>query len=263
MPTLLFPLRGPMQAWGVSSNFVIRDTLKEPSKSGVIGLIAAAMGLSKNSDLSSLRSLNFGVRVDREGELMVDFHTAMDVLNAEGSVLRNAVLSNRYFLADACFLIGLEGELSLLKTILTALQAPKWLLFLGRKSMPLTEPPWFSPEIQSIFNEPLEDSLTNFPWIGLTTKKLQQDYKTIQEYDNFQLIETPKDKTNQNNTKRLRLQLEGEDGFSSIQDQPINFESRIFARRKVLSKLIDLPEFSIIPKEDKNVSLKDNDQPIL
>ncbi len=263
MSTLLFPLKGPMQAWGVSSNFVVRDTLTEPSKSGVIGLIAAAMGLSKNSDLTSLRSLNFGVRVDREGELMVDFHTAMDVLNAEGSVLRNAVLSNRYFLADACFLIGLEGELSLLKTIFKALQSPKWLLFLGRKSMPLSEPPWFSPEIQSIFNKSLEDSLTNFPWICLNIKKHQQDFNMVHEYDNFQLIETPKEKRNQNNTMRLRLLLESEDGFSTIQDQPINFESRIFARRKVLSKLIDLPEYSIILKEDNNVSLKDHDQPIL
>jgi len=43
MPTLLLRLAGPMQSWGLSSRFTIRDTSLEPSKSGVLGLLCAAL----------------------------------------------------------------------------------------------------------------------------------------------------------------------------------------------------------------------------
>ena len=41
MSVLLLRLSGPMQSWGVQSRFTVRDTGLEPSKSGVVGLIAA------------------------------------------------------------------------------------------------------------------------------------------------------------------------------------------------------------------------------
>lgn len=44
MSTLLMRLAGPLQSWGTTSRFDQRDTGKEPSKSGVIGLMAAALG---------------------------------------------------------------------------------------------------------------------------------------------------------------------------------------------------------------------------
>ena len=47
MPTLLLRFIGPMQSWGTTSRFDQRDTGKEPSKSGVVGLLAAAMGRSQ------------------------------------------------------------------------------------------------------------------------------------------------------------------------------------------------------------------------
>ena len=263
MSTLLFPLIGPMQAWGISSNFVIRDTLKEPSKSGVIGLIASAMGLTKDSDLSEFRSLRFGVRVDKEGNLLVDFHTAKNVLNAEGSILKNAVISNRYYLADARFLIGLEGNNNLLERIHQALKSPKWLLFLGRKSFPLAEPAWFPADIPSIVNETLEDALTKFPWIGFDLRYRDQNLKVLSEFENFQLVESFYEEQNRRYPSRLRLLLEREDGFITNQDQPINYKDRLFTRRKVVSKLINLPTLSLIPKEVNDVSFKNSDQSIL
>ena len=76
MSTLLLRLAAPLQAWGTDSKFEVRRTNREPSKSGVIGLLAAALGLRRDADLSKLSALRFGVRVDRNGEVIKDFHMA-------------------------------------------------------------------------------------------------------------------------------------------------------------------------------------------
>ena len=67
MHTLLMPLVGPMQSWGHRSRFDDRDTGLEPTRSGVIGLICAAMGIPRVGDLSRFDGLRMGVRVDFPG----------------------------------------------------------------------------------------------------------------------------------------------------------------------------------------------------
>ena len=64
MNTLLLRLSGPMQSWGVQSRFGVRDTGLEPSKSGVIGLVCAAMGIPRSDDssLAEVSRLRFGVQ---------------------------------------------------------------------------------------------------------------------------------------------------------------------------------------------------------
>ena len=78
MATLLLRLAAPLQAWGADSKFETRKTAREPTKSGVIGLLAAALGLRRDETepLTRLAQLRFGVRVEREGQLLVDFHMA-------------------------------------------------------------------------------------------------------------------------------------------------------------------------------------------
>ena len=78
MATLLLRLAAPLQSWGADSKFEIRKTNREPTKSGVLGLLAAALGVRRDDDegLQELKTLRFGVRVDQEGGLLVDFHTA-------------------------------------------------------------------------------------------------------------------------------------------------------------------------------------------
>lgn len=136
MATLLLRLQGPMQSWGTTSRFDERDTQLEPSKSGVLGLLCAALGRDRREPLDDLASLRMGVRVDREGVPMRDYQTATGVINAEGKVkLDRTVVSPRYYLSDAVFLVGLEGsDTALLERIQTALHAPVWPLALGRKS---------------------------------------------------------------------------------------------------------------------------------
>ena len=102
MSTLLLRFAGPVQSWGINSKFEVRRTENAPSKSGVTGLLAAALGIQRNEDISSLNQLRLGVRTDQEGRLLKDFHTA----HSE----KNSYITTRYYLSDAIFLVGLECE---------------------------------------------------------------------------------------------------------------------------------------------------------
>ena len=99
MSTLLLRLAGPMQSWGTDSKFDIRRTGREPSKSGVIGLVAAAMGIRRQDRdaLRRLAALRFGVRVDREGTILRDYQIARTD--------KTSYVTNRYYLADAIFAV--------------------------------------------------------------------------------------------------------------------------------------------------------------
>lgn len=75
MATLLLRFAAPLQSWGIDSKFDTRKTGREPSKSGVVGLLAAALGYRRDEadKLNTLNALRFGVRTDREGKLLCDF----------------------------------------------------------------------------------------------------------------------------------------------------------------------------------------------
>lgn len=130
MSTLLLRLAAPMQSWGVDSKFDRRYTGRAPSKSGVIGLCAAALGYRRDEDarIAKLANLKFGVRTDKAGVLMKDFHTAKSA--------KSAYVTTRYYLADAVFLVGLEGDDNYLREIDAAIRAPMFPLYLGRRSCP-------------------------------------------------------------------------------------------------------------------------------
>ncbi len=140
---LLIPCVGPMQSWGTRSRFQERDTEREPTKSGIVGMLCAALGRDRSEPVDDLAALLMGVRVDREGKLAKDFQTAQNVAVASGGSPQD-LLSNRYYLSDAAFLVGLEGPVSLLNELHTALRKPIWPLALGRKSYVHSEPPYLS-----------------------------------------------------------------------------------------------------------------------
>src|SRR5688572_19224768 len=139
MSTLLLRLAGPMQSWGTQSRFSIRDTGLEPSISGVIVLLCAALGKPRIEhpddgwlELQELSALRMGVRVDREGVVRMDYHTAggthrqgdlYGVIKADGKS-RGTVTSERSYLSDADFLVGLEGNIDFLHKLDAALARP-------------------------------------------------------------------------------------------------------------------------------------------
>ena len=171
MPTLLLRLVGPMQSWGTTSRFDQRDTGKEPSKSGVIGLLAAAMGIDREKwdDLKPLTCFSMGVRHDRPGIPKMDYQTAGcasgdRIIKADGTPSKDGMVSQRFYLADAAFLVGLEcGEPSLLERVHAALRDPVWPLALGRKSYVPSEPIWIEHGVQDV---PLREALSGWPWIS-------------------------------------------------------------------------------------------------
>jgi CRISPR system Cascade subunit CasD len=160
--TLLLRLQGPLQSWGTTSRFDERDTQLEPSKSGVLGLLCAALGRDRHEPVTDLAALRMGVRVDREGVPMRDYQTATGVLIA-GSAKADegrTVVSPRFYLADAVFLVGLEGgDLDWLTRLHQALKQPVWPLALGRKSF-VPASPVYLPD--GLVDQPLEQALQSY-----------------------------------------------------------------------------------------------------
>lgn len=141
--TLLLVLDGPLQAWGERARWSVRDTNLEPTHSGIAGLLACACGISSGPDLDALAGrFTMGVRCDRPGVLLRDYHTVVGgVLSAAGKVKLNAstkqpetVVSERYYMADACYFVALWGDPPDIAEWARALQRPVWPPYLGRKA---------------------------------------------------------------------------------------------------------------------------------
>src|SRR5262249_18303649 len=128
-------LAAPMQAWGSSSRFAHRTTEVAPTKSGVIGMLAAARGIRRTEPITELLGLRFGVRIDQPGQVIRDFQTARPPGNA------HSLLTYRFYLSDAIFLAAVSGDdESLLRGLDEALRRPHFPLYLGRRSCPPAGP---------------------------------------------------------------------------------------------------------------------------
>lgn len=217
MATLLLCCVAPLQSWDSQSRFSVRTTGREPSKSGIVGLLCAALGRPRTAPVTDLTALRMGVRVDKEGSLLRDFHTAKDVLKAGGGV-KDTEVSTRYYLSDAAFLVGLEGDKALLQLLHTALQNPYWLLFLGRKACPPSLPPYLPDGLK---DAGLLDALKDYPWLG----------SNLEQYKNL---------------GQVRLVIDDAAGPQVRHDHPISFEkgNRQFAPRRVKTDFIDKPPFN-------------------
>jgi len=223
MPTLLLRLVGPMQSWGTTSRFDQRDTGKEPSKSGVIGLLAAALGIDRENwaELEPLAHVAMGVRHDRPGVPMRDYQTAGcaatdTVIRADGTQSKDGVVSKRFYLADAAFLVGLECEdRVLLERADAAVRDPFWPLALGRKSYVPSESIWIDGGLQ---DAPLRDVLARWPWIA-SLRKWEE------------------------HPEKLLVSIESMDGSGVLKmDQPLaSFADRRFGSRFVRSEWFPFP----------------------
>jgi CRISPR system Cascade subunit CasD len=156
----------PMQSWGQRSRFVVRDTATEPTKSGVVGLLAAALGIPRDDDnaVIELARLKMGVRVDREGTLERDYHTVQNVPDTTGKNHRN-VESSRYYLAGALFLTVIEGTEDQLQRLHQALTHPRWPLYLGRRAFVPARPIASTGDPSPIIRRPLAETLATHPWL--------------------------------------------------------------------------------------------------
>jgi len=196
----------------------------------VIGLLCAALGRPRDASLEDFLPMRMAVRVDREGRLMRDYHTAQNVLRASGKNTQDTVLSERFYLADANFLVGLSGEVPFVNQLVQALVAPVWPMFLGRKSFVSSMPVGEAVVAEDIYREDgqLADWFTSYPW-----RKPHRNHR-------------PPDK--------LHYILETAYGQGEPRpDVPLTFVSknRAFAIRHVRTQIHPLPPESVLELEGR------------
>lgn len=145
---LLLRLAGPLQSWGIAGENNRRDTASAPTKSGILGMLAAAQGRRREDPITDLLDLHMGVRTDQPGSLLRDYHTVSDyrgvpLLSAAvtttgaqkpTSPKKLTHVTTRFYLQDAVFLAAIAGPATTIETLRQAVTNPAFPLALGRRS---------------------------------------------------------------------------------------------------------------------------------
>lgn len=167
MSVLVMRLAAPLQSWGAPCSYSIRETEYQPTRSGIIGMIAAAMGYPRQANLDNLRKLKIGVRVDRQGALITDFQTIQDPKRFARPM--SSEVTKREYLSDAVFVAGIEcKDEQFMENIVAALKAPIFPLYLGRRSCPPTLPLMIGLEK----DKTLIETLRTFPLQAVPSKNI-------------------------------------------------------------------------------------------
>lgn len=152
---LVFRLYGPIASWGEIAVGENRHSFSYPSKSAIIGLVAAALGYKREEEEKHTmlnHSLSFGVKVYSSGILLRDYHTIQTppgkvIYATRKDELRDklelkTILSSRDYrmetLYDIC--IWKKKDSIDLVTMQQKLNEPVFSLFLGRKSCVIASP---------------------------------------------------------------------------------------------------------------------------
>ena len=156
MPTLAIYLDAPMQSWGASSKFEYRETGAFPTKSALVGILAAACGIDKHAPdeaekLAPLTALKLTVvKIEKPNLLtsrLTDFHTVgggydkkanlrekMSIPKKASGAPFGTVITRRSYLTDAAFVALFEGDTTTLNKLQASLLDPVWGVWLGRKT---------------------------------------------------------------------------------------------------------------------------------
>jgi len=176
---LVFTLSATVAAMGDLAGHERRGSLAWPGRSAVLGLVGAALGLERGGDFSALDALEMGVAVFDDGVPLRDYHTVQTVpsaavkapnsrpqaLRAAGQRL-NTTITLRDYRVGVLYGVALWGQdlgRDDLEPLKQALNAPRFTLYLGRKSCPLSAPPG----AKTVQAETLEEALRKLilpPW---------------------------------------------------------------------------------------------------
>lgn len=203
-------LDAPLQSWGYQSKFDQRTSFSCPTRSGLTGMICAAMGIERTDTarLEQLAQLRFAVYSFTHEGRVIDYHTVgggwdkkrhprHKIPKASGGV-GDTVVTRREYLQSARFGVVVGGVRPQLEQIAHALRNPQWGIWLGRKScIPAT------PVCQGVFD-------TNGQAVSrLTELAGVPPQRVVAEVDRF------------------------DEGTDTLQDTPLNFRKRDFAPRRV------------------------------
>jgi CRISPR system Cascade subunit CasD len=154
---LTFVLAAPLAAWGSLAVGERRGTWDRPGRSAVLGLVAACLGLDRedeNAHQALENGYGLALRVECMGPVLADYHTAQVPPARRGRVFRTrreelaapdlgTILSRRDYHTDAVVLAALwvrERPRWPLDEIASAMRAPRWIPYLGRRACPLMLP---------------------------------------------------------------------------------------------------------------------------
>lgn len=156
MRFLLFRLYGPLAAWGEAAPGEVRPTNLHPTRSALLGLAAAALGLDRRDEAAHralAEDLRFALAVESAGVPVADYHTAQlrkpaarwrpksrsEQLDEARDRLMT-VLSRRDYRCDALAEAAVWSETAeprfSLEALEEALRRPVFTLYLGRKACP-------------------------------------------------------------------------------------------------------------------------------
>ncbi|MCB0138688.1 MAG: type I-E CRISPR-associated protein Cas5/CasD [Caldilineaceae bacterium] len=182
MNTLFLRLEAPLQSWGERGQWSVRDSATEPTKSGIVGLLACASGFNKEEQIRNLSAaITIAVRCDREGVPQVDYHTigggydTPQLLTAEGKPKvsngqPHTEISYRTYLHNASFLVVIQANREMIQQLTLRIQEPVWSIFLGRKSCPPSRPPY---EGVGQYDS-LDHALEQWPWYNPDADRANQ-----------------------------------------------------------------------------------------
>lgn len=136
---LVLRLEGVLQSWGENAKWDFRDSSTMPTKSGIVGLLGCAMGEERGSQVlvELAQSITVAIRADRPGAKFVDFQTVQGkpLRTADGGKRsNNTILSPHAYLQDASFTVFIDTSPEWQQRIVSALENPRWCMYLGRKN---------------------------------------------------------------------------------------------------------------------------------
>lgn len=213
---LVLRLAGPMQSWGSASRFTRRSTEAFPTKSGIVGLLAAAQGRRRTDPIEDLVALKMAARIDQPGKLLRDFHTAH-----RGAV--SMPLSERFYLSDAIFVAFLEGSDEVIDGLADSIQCPAFPLYLGRRSCPPV-----MPLFMEVHQGPTREVIESLPWQAARFHQRQRQHESeisLRVIADKGMVDVPGDVTH------------------SLQDVPVSFDSRrrLYRQRHIDETRVTIP----------------------
>lgn len=213
---LLIYLDAPMQAWGYSSRFNRRTTASWPVKSGIVGMLCAAMGIERDDEAGIARLARLKMTIytlKNEGRRLRDWHTVGGGFDPKterrfmvpkaGGGKPSTVLTDREYLLDCKFGVALCGDAETVEECAAALENPQWGVWFGRKCCPPAER-----VCEGVFDS-AEDAVEHLREIAARNGWETSRWRIVREAKSF------------------------EDGTDSFMDVPLNYATRQYQSRRI------------------------------
>lgn len=203
---LLLRLYGPLASWGEIAVGESRHSAVHPSRSALLGLLGAALGIDRSDEAGQQalsRGYRFAIKLECAGSPLRDYHTIQVGVAPRKFQFRSrrqelaadkvdTILSAREYRCDSLALVAVEALADApadLEELAEALRRPHFPLYLGRKSCPLAVPLLPQQVCVASLREALDDTELPSLLALLDKHQPQQAWPSRQDRQAFQLIQ--------------------------------------------------------------------------